>query len=467
MRATLQRPVSIRSMLMSSTAIGLIAVGGICPATASEPAVSEMNAKLAVIGGVADMDGVSSDAIGLVTGSVTVPLGHAYGVQIDGLAGDQGGDFVGGVGGHLFWRDPAVGLFGLTGAYAASDTGSFSSSTVVTVVGLTTTTTVTTSTRSDREIVRLGGEGEYYLDRVTLGGNAGYQFGEGIEDGFYGIASLRGYLTDDLALAVSAHYAEGSGTAVSVGAEFQPGLDSLPGLAVFADATAGKNDFMQALFGVRFYFGTPKSLIDRHRRDDPVDNLVQNAVATSLVPTTTSSSSSSVTAACCFAAGTLVQMADGSVRAIETIVAGDCVIGADGEINKVHAIEAPLLGERRLYGFNGGRGFVTAEHPLKTADGWKAIDATLADLSHPGMPRVGTLEAGDRLVLLAGVSRCAIPMAVGSDIGGPVYETVCETTLVLVESISADEGDPAQQVYNLRLDGNHSYFADGFLAHNK
>jgi hypothetical protein len=454
---------------MSSTAIGLIVASSIRPSAADEPAVSGMNAKIAAIGGVADMDDVSSEEIGLLTGSVSVPLGHAYGLQIDGLAGDHGGDFVGGVGGHLFWRDPTVGLLGLTGAYAASDSGSFSSSTLVTVVGPTTTTTVTTATTSDREIVRLGGEGEYYFGSITVAGNAGYQFGQGIEDGFYGIALLRAYLTDDLALAASAHYAEGSGTSVSIGAEFQPGFDGLPGLAVFADATAGRDDFMQALFGIRYYFGAPKSLIDRHRRDDPTANLVQDAVATSLVPVTTSSTSTSVTAPppCCFVAGTLVLLADGTVRAIEAIVAGDCVMGADGEINKVHTIETPLLGERQLYAFNGGRAFVTPEHPLMTADGWKAIDATQAALSHSGMPRVDALGAGDQLVVLAGVRRCAIPVAVGADCGGPAFETVCETALVRIETIAAHDGDPTQRVYNLRLDGNHTYFADGYLAHNK
>jgi hypothetical protein len=465
MRTSRRGAISIRSIFMSSTAIGLIAASGIQPSAAGEPAVSGMNAKIAAIGGVADMDDVSSEEIGLVTGSVTVPLGHAYGLQIDGLAGDHGGDFVGGVGGHLFWRDPTVGLLGLTGAYAASDSGSFSSSTVVTTVGLTTTTTVTTATTSDREIVRLGGEGEYYFGSVTLGGNAGYQFGQGIENGFYGIASLRGYLTDDLALAVSAHYAEGSGASVSVGAEFQPGLGGLPGLAVFADATAGRDDFMQALFGIRYYFGAPKSLIDRHRRDDPTANLIQDAVATSLVPVTTSSTSSSVTI--CFVAGTQILMADGSLKAIEAIVAGDCVLGADSEINKVLDIETPLLGNRPLYSFNGGRAFVTHDHPLMTADGWKAIDPGTARFAHPGAPRVGALAVGDRLVILAGVTRCAIPVAVGADHGAPAYETVCETALIRIETISAHDSDPAQQVYNLKLEGNHTYFADGYLAHNR
>jgi hypothetical protein len=44
---------------------------------------------------------------------------------------------------------------------------------------------------------------------------------------------------------------------------------------------------------------------------------------------------------------------------------------------------------------------------------------------------------------------------------------VCETALIRIETIAAHDSDPAQQVYNLKLDGNHTYFADGYLAHNR
>jgi hypothetical protein len=60
-----------------------------------------------------------------------------------------------------------------------------------------------------------------------------------------------------------------------------------------------------------------------------------------------------------------------------------------------------------------------------------------------------------------------MPVAVGAGNSGPDYETVCETALVMIETMATHDGDPTQQVYNLRLDGNHTYFADGHLAHNK
>jgi hypothetical protein len=76
----------------------------------------------------------------------------------------------------------------------------------------------------------------------------------------------------------------------------------------------------------------------------------------------------------CFIAGTKVRMADGHVKTIETIQPDDQVLGITGTVNTVIDIERVPLGERRLYGFNGGRPFVTAEHPFYTEQGWKSLD---------------------------------------------------------------------------------------------
>lgn len=75
------------------------------------PAVSAVNGKLSTEGGVAGDNGGSS-GIGLVNGSITTPLGHALGLQVDGLAGMGFNTFFGGGPAHLFWRDPSIGSFG-------------------------------------------------------------------------------------------------------------------------------------------------------------------------------------------------------------------------------------------------------------------------------------------------------------------------------------------------------------------
>jgi uncharacterized protein YjbI with pentapeptide repeats len=159
----------------------------------------------------------------------------------------------------------------------------------------------------------------------------------------------------------------------------------------------------------------------------------------------------------CFVAGTRVAMADGTSRPIEQIAVGDQVLGRDG-INRVVAVERPRLGTRRLYALNGGPFFVTAEHPFLTEDGWKAVDPAATLVENPALI-VGRLAVGDRLLALAGVA--VLAAAGGGEMVAP------RLTAVPLGSLIGIPGDPATPLYNLRLDGDHAYFADDLLVHNK
>lgn len=117
--------MSIRTKILSSTALVALGMGCIgtvlVPASAAAddiiptkappgplPAVDDFNAKWEAIGGVFnDLTYTGSK------GSVSGPIGRQFGFQLDGLAADYSGYFLGGVGGHLFWRDPSVGLLGI------------------------------------------------------------------------------------------------------------------------------------------------------------------------------------------------------------------------------------------------------------------------------------------------------------------------------------------------------------------
>lgn len=83
------------------------------------PAVDGLNAKISGFGGAAKGRGFYGAA-----GSVLIPFGVRYGLQIDGLveSGDtsiQGDVVLAGTAAHLFWRDPSVGLLGLYGQIAS------------------------------------------------------------------------------------------------------------------------------------------------------------------------------------------------------------------------------------------------------------------------------------------------------------------------------------------------------------
>jgi hypothetical protein len=152
-----------------------------------------------------------------------------------------------GRGGHLFWRDWDRGLAGLTGGFIHGDL-------VDSGAG--------------------GVEGEYYLDRLTFlaglgAAHIGYDtpvpFIDTSVTDFYAAAGLRYYLLDDLMFgATCLHLFDNE---LGVGQiEYQT---PILGLSLFAEVAMGEHDYEHALIGAQFYLGSRKSLIRRHREDDP------------------------------------------------------------------------------------------------------------------------------------------------------------------------------------------------------
>lgn len=140
-------------------------------------------------------------------------------------------------------------------------------------------------------------------------------------------------------------------------------------------------------------------------------------------------------------------MADSAKKAIETIVVGEAILGQDGAKNTVQEVLIHKVRDKKLYAFNGGDFFVTAEHPFMTADGWKAINPDMTSEYNPlfvaenGKPE--SLAVGDVLILENGQKQ----------------------ELKTIES--RDRYPYDMPVYNLRVDGNNTYFANGYLVHNK
>jgi hypothetical protein len=206
------------------------------------PAVSGFNGKLGYAGGeMNSFAGHNFDA------SIALPVTHQFGFQADALysrISDQ--SFYGGAG-HLFWRDPAIGLAGFTGGYLC---------------------------RSGVDTFQIGAEGEYYLDRFTFGLFAGVgqinyanpapfinvnptRFVGSVSAGYYPINNLL----------VSASYTTAfNDNLVKGNLEYQTPIN---GLALTAEAALGNNGYDHLLFGIRYYFCGKKFLRERHRQDDP------------------------------------------------------------------------------------------------------------------------------------------------------------------------------------------------------
>ncbi len=147
----------------------------------------------------------------------------------------------------------------------------------------------------------------------------------------------------------------------------------------------------------------------------------------------------------CFAAGTKVNMQDGNEINIEDVKVGDKVVSQSetGEktVSTVTKLDQPIREHMCRLDFLDNISLkMTEEHPLMTTDGWKALDPNQTKNENPDLV-VQKLEAGDKVMRDDG-------------------------TFSELKSVSCWSGrTPA---YNLILDGKaHTYFADGFLAHNK
>jgi hypothetical protein len=224
-------------------ALGLATLFGAGTAVSVQagPAVSQPN--LTVIQKTGATDG---DFQGEVYAKGTLPLGDMLGLQLEGGIGN---DNYYGVAGHLFTRDPD---FGLLGAYASIES-------------------------IDRyEISRVAAETELYLNSITIGGDVGFQGGE-VDHGVFGKVDLKFYATPDFVLSIGGEASPG----VKLGklsAEWRPGLESLPGLSLFADGEFGNHSYDSVRVGMTYHFGSSSSsLIDRDRREDPPIKLKNNA----------------------------------------------------------------------------------------------------------------------------------------------------------------------------------------------
>ncbi|WP_461602370.1 Hint domain-containing homing endonuclease [Aeromonas rivipollensis] len=157
----------------------------------------------------------------------------------------------------------------------------------------------------------------------------------------------------------------------------------------------------------------------------------------------------------CFVAGTRILMADGSERHIETLRAGEQVLDQHGQINRILAVERVILGNRRLYGLNRLPPFFTAEHPFLSSRGWVAISPAMTRAEQPTLA-VQPLFTGMRI--LCGPAAVALTGNLA---------LAAQPAELLVESLYWVDSPPTTALFNLILDGSHSYIANSLIVHNK
>jgi hypothetical protein len=210
------------------------------------PAVSGPNAKIELYGGVTNPGGAALRA----AGSVTIPVGSSFGLQLDAAVQTSGAGLMYGGVAHAFTRDPANYLFGLAGGVVRGPTGTLG------VVGV---------------------EGEVYLDQVSIeawAGVAGIDY-DVLPDvaGVFVLADVGYYVTDDFRLTAGVSHVIGN-NGLHLGAEYLMRDWNVP-VSLTADSRITQTGW-SVMAGIKGYIGGEpgKSLRDRHRQDDPPNRVL-------------------------------------------------------------------------------------------------------------------------------------------------------------------------------------------------
>jgi intein/homing endonuclease len=149
----------------------------------------------------------------------------------------------------------------------------------------------------------------------------------------------------------------------------------------------------------------------------------------------------------CFVAGTMITLADGSIKKIEDVVAGDIVSTFDFVLNTkteniVNAVLSKSVNQIVEYKLDSGEVLkCTVDHPIFVENkGWSSFDSDLSNKMYSLETIVKQIEIGDKVKLLNGASE-------------------------IVDIIKHNE---KTIVYNLQdIENNHNFFANNILVHNR
>jgi len=152
----------------------------------------------------------------------------------------------------------------------------------------------------------------------------------------------------------------------------------------------------------------------------------------------------------CFSAGTLIAMADGSLKPIENVIKGDLILSYNfekhvTETDVVDVVTKPIVDQICELNVNGQFIWCTPDHPFYVkGKGWSSMFANQTYDTH-GMSVEEYVE-GDVFTALS--------------LDKELHEAPLRTMRVKTE--------PRTKTYNLsKVKNNQNYFANGLLVHNK
>ena len=242
MTISMKRAAFLLSGTIAAGMYGSVSMAADIETPTALPAVSDINGKVEIGGGFTDIDDFNSDEVFRGGAALSFPVGDMFGIQADLTALDAFGETAVGGALHAFTRDPNSYLLGVYGGYV--DAG-------------------------PADVWHIGPEAELYLDNISIEAVGGYMdISNGVGSEFYAMGKVALYATDDLRLAVGASSVAGFESA-NAGLEWFMGDTGLPA-SITVEGRLGEDGFSSVMAGLSLYFGgEDKSLIRRHREDDP------------------------------------------------------------------------------------------------------------------------------------------------------------------------------------------------------
>ena len=152
----------------------------------------------------------------------------------------------------------------------------------------------------------------------------------------------------------------------------------------------------------------------------------------------------------CFVAWTKVLMADGTEKNIEDVRKWEFVMWESWP-NEVKWYDRPKLWDRNLWSINGWDYFVSDEHPFMTTDWWKSFNPEMSRLEIKAAVEQGLLS--EELLIFGELKEWD--------------ELYTKNGSRIINSLSSQKKDPNTQLYNFMLDWDNTYYANGYLVHNK
>jgi len=160
----------------------------------------------------------------------------------------------------------------------------------------------------------------------------------------------------------------------------------------------------------------------------------------------------------CFLPGSLVQMADGTTKAIEDVCVNDLVLGAFGEFNTVLALHHPLLGDEVMCNINGEHS-TTNHHPHISFDKkFYCGNTEPLNTTYGQMHQVIDAEGNVVERMLHGLKKDRIlKLELGIEL-----KTVGGSKVT--QSLETYSMPPDTQLYHLMVGGSHTYHVDGYAV---